>query len=84
MKLSIVILLAIVTVVTCSTSLSSVQFRKIVSGKGENCICREKQCTDVSCEEKNCICVVVSGKLIPIICIQFMLAKRIQHAIKIF
>lgn len=57
MKLTIFVLLSVMTLVSCSIP---EVFLKSVEGKGQNCYCREKQCTDTSCEEKNCICLVVS------------------------
>lgn len=60
MKLTIFVLFSVVTLVACSYDSIPAVFRKSVSGKGTNCWCRQKTCTDVSCEEKNCICLVVS------------------------
>lgn len=55
MKLSCVLLLSVITLVSCTVP--SVFLKPGKNGK--NCICREKECTDVSCEEKNCLCSVV-------------------------
>jgi hypothetical protein len=53
MKLTSVVFLSIVALVACNVP---EPFNSPVTGK--NCVCREKECTDVSCEEKNCLCLV--------------------------
>lgn len=62
MKITLIVFLSVITLVACTVP---APFKSSKSskpkGKGkENCICREKECTDVSCEEKNCLCLVVS------------------------
>lgn len=55
MKL-IILLFSVFAVVYCNKNIPSV-FTK--GAAGQNCFCKEKECTDVSCEEKNCLCLVV-------------------------
>lgn len=57
MKFTIIVLLSVVSLVVCSIPDA---FKQSGSGKGENCVCREKSCTDASCEAKNCHCMLVS------------------------
>lgn len=61
MKSTIIVLFSIVALVACSIPPEFT--KKPGNKKGVNCICREKECTDVSCEEKNCLCSVVRGYL---------------------
>ncbi|XP_031635149.1 uncharacterized protein LOC116348312 [Contarinia nasturtii] len=58
MKLMIIGFLSVVAFVACGDV--PPPFNKVIDGK--NCYCREKECTDVSCEEKNCVCLVKAIK----------------------
>lgn len=57
MKL-IIVLLSVFTIASCTVP--SVFLKPGANGK--NCFCKEKECTDVSCEEKNCLCLVVCAR----------------------
>lgn len=54
MKLTLILFLSVVTLVACTVPEPF--------NKGKNCVCHEKTCTDVSCEEKNCLCIVKTIK----------------------
>lgn len=61
MKITLIVFLSVITLVACSIP-APFKSSKTSKPKGKNCVCREKECTDVSCEEKNCLCVVKAVK----------------------
>lgn len=57
-KMKLIVLLSVIAIASCTVP--SVFLNPNATGK-KNCFCKEKECTDVSCEEKNCLCLVVRG-----------------------
>lgn len=71
MKLTLVVFLSAFTLVACNVPevfVTSHTTATATTGttkpKGKNCICTKKECTNVSCEEKNCLCMVVSADFV--------------------
>lgn len=73
MKIILVVFLSAFTLVACSVPEVFVKSQATATATantqttkppGSNCICKKKECTDVSCEEKNCLCMVVSALIL--------------------
>lgn len=57
-KMKLIVILSLCTIASCTVP--SVFLNPRATGK-KICFCKEKDCTDVKCEEKNCLCLVVRG-----------------------